>query len=152
MGARHAVLLTPSKSPGPIQLLPFKTLSPVSPLFATFTNSAQLHHSTSVGGPLFSYFYALSCRQRNANSRRFKHLHTLPKTPGVGVVTAFLIFGSAKRFAHAASPKLRRVSQGDLLPSCPRGACHDHRKKSFLDDSRFQRVRNFRKSAIFSLP
>ena len=47
MGARHAVLLTPSKSLHPSQLLFYKQTASISPLFATLTSRPQLTENTS---------------------------------------------------------------------------------------------------------
>src|SRR5271154_3919660 len=47
MGARQAVLLTPSKSSGPTQLPFYKYNASVSPLFATLTNRPQLAENTA---------------------------------------------------------------------------------------------------------
>jgi len=59
MLARQAVLLTPSKSSGTIQLLFYKQNASVSPLFATLTSSSYSSHSIAFSRPLFSYSYEL---------------------------------------------------------------------------------------------
>src|SRR6266404_4258844 len=75
MGARQAVLLTPSKSSYP-DPLPFnKHPAPVSSLFATPTKSTHLYHSTAFTHPLFSYSYALFCQNRGV----WGGLHLFPQ-------------------------------------------------------------------------
>jgi hypothetical protein len=51
MIARHAVLLTPSESSGPTQLLFYKQNATVSPLFATLTSRPQLTENTTTLSP-----------------------------------------------------------------------------------------------------
>ena len=61
LAARQAVLLTPSKSLGPTQLLSCKQNAAVSPLLAALTSSSDPSHSIAFSRPLFSYSYELFC-------------------------------------------------------------------------------------------
>ena len=86
MGARQAVLLTPSRSSYPSSLPFYKHHAPVSPLLATLTRRAELCHSTAFSCPLFSYSYALFCTPQKINSFLFNRLRTLwSKQGGAGV-------------------------------------------------------------------
>src|SRR5271163_3801722 len=51
MGARQAVLLTPSKSSGPTQLLSYKQKASVTPLFATLTSRPQITENPATLSP-----------------------------------------------------------------------------------------------------
>jgi len=82
MGARQAVLLTPSKCSGLPQLLFYKQSAPVSPLFATLRKSAHLYDSTTFSRPLFSYSYALFCTMEKRNSFISNRFHTLLQKHG----------------------------------------------------------------------
>jgi hypothetical protein len=68
MDARYAVLLTPSKSSRPTQLLFYQQNASVSPLFAALTSSLYSSHSTAFSRPLFSYSYELFCNPQSHNS------------------------------------------------------------------------------------
>jgi hypothetical protein len=61
LAARQAVLLTPSKSLGPTQLLSCQQNAAVSPLLAALTSSSDPSHSIAFSRPLFSYSYELFC-------------------------------------------------------------------------------------------
>jgi hypothetical protein len=76
MDARHAVLLTPSKSSRSTQLLFYKQNASVSPLFATLTSSSYCSHSIAFSRPLFSYSYELFCIPQIHNSFVFFQFQT----------------------------------------------------------------------------
>jgi hypothetical protein len=78
-------LINPLDSVPAICLPSVQQNAPVSPLFATLTKSAHLHHSTQLSCPLFSYSCALFCTDRKVNSPVFRHYRTLwQKHGGVG--------------------------------------------------------------------
>ena len=78
MGARHAVLLTPSKCSGSFQLLFYKQSPSVSPLFATLTSRPQLTEKTAT----LSLFLAT----HTASSPVTPVFATLTKTAGVSLL------------------------------------------------------------------
>src|SRR5436309_11644709 len=111
MASRHAVLLTPSESLGPAQLLSYKQEAPVSPLFAALAKSVHLVDTTPLSRPLFSYTCALFCTPQNLNSRLFKQFRTLrQKHPGWGAGDVLLT--SPRRTASVAHP-----FRGEASPS-----------------------------------
>jgi hypothetical protein len=70
-------LINPLDSAPAICLPSVQQNAPVSPLFATLTDSAHLHHSTQLSRPLFSYSCALFCTDKKVNSLVFRHYRTL---------------------------------------------------------------------------
>jgi hypothetical protein len=60
MGARQAVLLTPSKSSYPFARPFYKHPELASPLFVILTKSAHLYHSTAFSRPLFSLTHSFA--------------------------------------------------------------------------------------------
>jgi len=78
MGARQAVLLTPSKSSGSTQLLFYKQSPSVSPLFVTLTSRPQLTEKTAT----LSLFLATL----TASSPVTPVFATLTKTAGVSLL------------------------------------------------------------------
>src|SRR5271154_212122 len=75
MAARQAVLLTPPKPSGPIQLLFCQQNAPVSPLFATLAGAPQPSENTATLSPLFATL--------TASAPVSPVVATLTKTPGV---------------------------------------------------------------------
>src|SRR5256885_6264653 len=75
-----APLEVPHTLPSASRLRPlpfYKQSAPVSPFFATLTESAHLSDSTPLSRPLFSYSYALFGTNENAMSFSFNRLRTL---------------------------------------------------------------------------
>src|SRR5437899_1561066 len=96
LGARQAVLVTPSKSVYLLRLPSYNHIGAISPLFATLAKSAHLHHSTGFSFPFFSCTYALFCTPRKPNSFLFMRFRTLcQKHPGWG----------CGAFSRSASPR-----------------------------------------------
>ncbi len=156
MGARHAVLLTPSKSSAPRQLLSCKPLAQVSPLFATLAGTAHLFHSTPLSSSLFSYSYGLFCIQRNANSCAFNHSRTLcEKHPGWGRGGQVGILDHRRNFRLRApqrtSPSRRYLFSSFLLSTVNFRPLHSIHGAACLSIHCFIRVSStFRGTAPFS--
>ena len=115
MRPRQVVLLNPSESVHPNQLLFYKQNAPVSPLFATLTSSVHLYHSKTFSRPLFSYSYALFCTNQKSNSLVFKRFRTLCAKQGGGGCQRLPFL---RKYFNSHSGTLARPDS----PSVPRSA------------------------------
>jgi len=111
MDARHAVLLTPSKSSCPTQLLFYKQNASVSPLFATLTSSSYSSHSIAFSRSLFSYSYELLRHPKIHNFFLFFRFQTpCQKHPGWGTPSL-----PARHSSLATSLQAKHTKSSSLL-------------------------------------